>query len=445
MKPTPPTRPSRTSAARPSAPLSSPDARGVPTAPAEAMPLAPTPPASKKPSAAIKPAPRPTPPAPPSVVESVRERLATEQVPAWVLLPLRLFLGITFVYAGLQKLTDPQFFDPQAVGYIGKQLTVFARNSPLHDLLLNVAAPHAAFFGALVAYGELAIGLGVLLGLLLRPAAFFGALLSFIFFLSASWNVHPYFYGPDIVFFFAWLPVMFAGPEHAVLPAVDTALTAWLMARVAPAQRARLAPTFAFLLGTDVSAAIGAADDALLTKSGRQVGRAGARPRAGRAALGRRDFLWGAGAGSLGMLGLAWLWSALRPAASVATSTAPIAAATDTVGVGATATSAVPSVIAQSGSMAANSAVTFTIPANGDSGVLVKTAAGKLVAFDATCTHEGCPVKYDASSQLLQCPCHGATFDPAQGAAVVQGPAQTPLTTVAINVDSKTGNITLAS
>ena len=38
-----------------------------------------------------------------------------------ILLPLRLFLGITFLYAGIQKLTDPQFFNPSATGFIGKR------------------------------------------------------------------------------------------------------------------------------------------------------------------------------------------------------------------------------------------------------------------------------------------------------------------------------------
>ncbi|TMD51475.1 MAG: hypothetical protein E6I93_10835, partial [Chloroflexi bacterium] len=60
-----------------------------------------------------------------------------------------------------------------------------------------MAVPHATFFGALVALGELAIGIGALVGFLLRPASFFGMLLSLMFFLSASWNVYPYFYGAD--------------------------------------------------------------------------------------------------------------------------------------------------------------------------------------------------------------------------------------------------------
>jgi thiosulfate dehydrogenase [quinone] large subunit len=44
-----------------------------------------------------------------------------------MLLPLRLFFGATFVYAGLQKLTDPQFFSATAPGFIGHQMTGFVR------------------------------------------------------------------------------------------------------------------------------------------------------------------------------------------------------------------------------------------------------------------------------------------------------------------------------
>ena len=166
-----------------------------------------------------------------------------------VLLPLRLFLGITFIYAGLQKLTDPQYFNQSATGFIGKQILGFAIGSPIHDLLINIALPHPVFFGALVAFGELAIGIGALLGLLLRPASFFGLLLNILFFLSASWRVHPYFYGADIVFVFCWITLILAGPLRSGLPSLDALLVPRLLMSVSPVAQATLRPVLNFLLG----------------------------------------------------------------------------------------------------------------------------------------------------------------------------------------------------
>ena len=64
--------------------------------------------------------------------------------------------------------------------------------------------------------------------------------------------------------------------------------------------------------------------------------------------------------------------------------------------------------------------------------VVTKSAAGQVHAFSAVCTHSGCTVKgVDAGSIL--CVCHGSQFNPVTG-AVVQGPAQTPLATIPVQV-----------
>jgi Rieske Fe-S protein len=54
------------------------------------------------------------------------------------------------------------------------------------------------------------------------------------------------------------------------------------------------------------------------------------------------------------------------------------------------------------------------------------------VAYSAVCTHQGCTVAYQDGQ--LACPCHGSIFDPANGAAVVSGPAQRPLPEVPVEV-----------
>ena len=91
--------------------------------------------------------------------------------PAMALFPLRLFLGVTFVYAGVQKLTDPGFLHPGAPTYIGTQLHGFAAGTPGGFLLRTFALPHPELAGIGVAIAEILIGLLATAGLFTRIAA----------------------------------------------------------------------------------------------------------------------------------------------------------------------------------------------------------------------------------------------------------------------------------
>ncbi len=381
-------------------------------------------------------------------MQKTTQRVSIQQ---WVLLPLRLFLGVTFVYAGIQKIMDPQFFAPSASGYIGRQIARFALGSPIHILLTSLAEPHAKFFGLLIIFGEIAIGLGTLFGFLFRPAAFFGTLLSLLFYLSASWHVYPYFYGADIVFTFAWLTLMLNGPINTGLPSLDEILSLRLL-QAAPVQyQQRVALLLSIVLGT-----IGVhttSSDANQTPTQRLPQRQGRQSVIARNKIQtRRTFLWGTltgGAVALGVFAVGYALNIIRGSDETTTSTVGVSTTTPT------ATGATPGTtlttttaggtnrIAQVSAVPKNSAMTFTIPSNGDPGVLVHLNNGQFVAYDALCTHAGCQVAYDSSSQLLQCPCHGAAFDPSQGATVVNPPAPTPLPAVKIQVDSATGAISL--
>lgn len=134
-------------------------------------------------------------------------------LPASLLLPLRIFMGATFLYAGIQHLTDQSYFDASKPGYIGHLISQYSVGSPIHDFLLGVVAPNAIAFGYAVAVGELLIGAAVLIGLLFRVAVIAGLLLNFTFFLSATWNAFPFYFGSDIVFVMCWLTLLLTGPQ----------------------------------------------------------------------------------------------------------------------------------------------------------------------------------------------------------------------------------------
>ncbi|MFI6596964.1 Rieske 2Fe-2S domain-containing protein [Nonomuraea sp. NPDC050536] len=61
-----------------------------------------------------------------------------------------------------------------------------------------------------------------------------------------------------------------------------------------------------------------------------------------------------------------------------------------------------------------------------------------IVAYSKICTHVGCPAAlYEQTTHHILCPCHQSTFDAADGAKVIFGPAARPLPQLPITADSE--------
>ncbi|MFI1398886.1 DoxX family protein [Streptomyces sp. NPDC020681] len=136
------------------------------------------------------------------------------------LLPLRLFLGVTFIYAGIDKLTDSQFMAASGTGSIG-DLMRSVRDTSAIPALVDLSLKNPEAFGMAIAFGELAVGIGTLVGLLARLAALGGALISLSLWLTVSWQTEPYYYGNDLAYLMAWLPLVLAG---AAVFSIDASL-----------------------------------------------------------------------------------------------------------------------------------------------------------------------------------------------------------------------------
>ena len=302
------------------------------------------------------------------------------------MLPLRLFLGATFVYAGLQKISDPGFLEPGSATYIGTQLQAFAAQSPIGFVLDIFALPTPQLTGIGVIAVELGIGCLVLAGIATRWAAAAGALVNIAFFLSASWTVQPYFLGSDGIYAVAWITLAIVG-DQGILSARP------LIFGSAAATRGRQRP----------------------------------------ADLDRRRLLLQLGGAAVGAVWVLGLLPRVRHATGETPTSTPQASPTAVA-------SPTGTRVGSLSDLQSQGFLAFQDPKSGDPAVAISLAAGSVVvAFDAVCTHAGCQVSYDMGQKLLACPCHGSLFDPASGAAVVAGPAPTALASIPVQVGADGG------
>jgi cytochrome b6-f complex iron-sulfur subunit len=65
-------------------------------------------------------------------------------------------------------------------------------------------------------------------------------------------------------------------------------------------------------------------------------------------------------------------------------------------------------------------------------GIMIRTEAGDLKAFSASCTHLDCIVQYDPKSKQIICACHNGIYD--LTGKNVSGPPPRPLEEFTVNV-----------
>jgi ubiquinol-cytochrome c reductase iron-sulfur subunit len=81
------------------------------------------------------------------------------------------------------------------------------------------------------------------------------------------------------------------------------------------------------------------------------------------------------------------------------------------------------------------------VPTVYNGGTLIGTmnwTVDNIVAYSKICTHVGCPVAlYEQTTHHILCPCHQSTFQAAEGARVIFGPAPRPLPQLPMTVDAQ--------
>ena len=118
---------------------------------------------------------------------------------------MRLWLGVTWIYAGWDKATDGGFLSRGSSTFIGSQLSGYSTQSPLGAGIFNKLIEHSVQVGLFVMVGEFAIGLATLLWVAPTLAALGGFSMSLSLWLASSFHVSPYFLASDTAYAVLWL------------------------------------------------------------------------------------------------------------------------------------------------------------------------------------------------------------------------------------------------
>jgi thiosulfate dehydrogenase [quinone] large subunit len=148
---------------------------------------------------------------------------------AWVWLIARLYLGIQWVESGWHKIFDPAWisngaavkaFWVRAVAVPGTGRPPIAYDWYREFLQFMLDRELYGIFGKLVALGEVAVGIALLIGLFTGIAAFFGALVNWNFMLAGTASTNPVLGILGIAVLAAWKTAGWWGADRIVLPLV---------------------------------------------------------------------------------------------------------------------------------------------------------------------------------------------------------------------------------
>ncbi|QZP39785.1 DoxX family protein [Halobaculum magnesiiphilum] len=121
----------------------------------------------------------------------------------WFILALRLMIGLAFFQSGVDKVLSGSF---SAAGYL--QNAPPANGSPVAGLFVAMGNTpwFVDFVNIAVPWGEVLIGLGVIVGGFTRLAAFFGAFMMLLFYLG-NWDISHGYINGDFAYMLVFLSV----------------------------------------------------------------------------------------------------------------------------------------------------------------------------------------------------------------------------------------------
>ncbi|MCD1258587.1 DoxX family membrane protein [Paenibacillus athensensis] len=150
--------------------------------------------------------------------------LRTNKYAAALLTLVRLYVGYEWLIAGWHKITGAKAFD--ATGFLKNAIAKPVLETGTTDavypnfvaFLKHFALPNVKLFNVLVPWGELLVGLGLILGCLTTAAVFFGLLMNLMYMLAGTVSTNPWLFALGVIVIAAGANAGKFGVDYAVLP-----------------------------------------------------------------------------------------------------------------------------------------------------------------------------------------------------------------------------------
>ena len=156
----------------------------------------------------------------------------TRSAGLWLI--VRLYVGLAWLEGGIHKINDAKgawnYGNGSAIlGYWKGAVAIPATGTPkISDeygwyrsfLQLLIDNNAHTWFGALIAWGELLVGIGIIVGGLVGIAAFFGALMNMSFMLAGSASTNPVLFFLAILLMLGWQVAGYYGADRFILPLI---------------------------------------------------------------------------------------------------------------------------------------------------------------------------------------------------------------------------------
>lgn len=157
--------------------------------------------------------------------------LFTDTRMAWLWLVLRVWLGYQWVDAALHKIDNPAWVETGealkgfwtgavAIPEAGRPAIAFDWYRGFIQFLLDAEA--YTWFAKLVAYGELLVGIALILGIFTGFAAFFSGLMNWNFMMAGSASTNPLLFVIAVGLILSWKIAGYIGVDRFLLPYLGT-------------------------------------------------------------------------------------------------------------------------------------------------------------------------------------------------------------------------------